>query len=191
MKLFVAGFVTFIATSIDDTIAYAPLMPTRRAKLLVSSGIVTATLADLGIAIFLSRFVRMLPYPRYIGAVGLFLLGIWIIWGRGLEPEPQVELLTRYPERFETTAVVSGPKLFFLGFTAFFLTGLDDTIAYSFLLVSPNAILGLSAGILTATGMGLLFVFFMSDRLKDIEHSREIGGGALMLLGVLIALGIL
>lgn len=191
LALFVAGFVTFFATGVDDTVAYSALMQTRRAKLLVSSGIVTATVLDIGIAIGLAGLVRQLPYPRYIGAIGLILLGAWVVWGKGLEPEERVVLLTRYPERFETDTAVSAPRLFFLGFTTFFLTGLDDTIAYSFLLVTPAAIVGLSAGILTATFVDLALIFVAADYLQRFEHTREIGGAALMVLGVAVATGVL
>ncbi|MFB6093653.1 MAG: hypothetical protein ABEJ77_01760, partial [Halanaeroarchaeum sp.] len=88
---------------------------------------------------------------------------------------------------------LTGPavELFVAGFLTFFFTGLDDTIAYSFLLTGQAAIIGFSAGILTATALDLLLVFFIADRLRDLPHTRVIGGLALVLLGLLLALRIL
>lgn len=190
-RLFVAGFITFFVTGLDDTIAYASFMQTRRAKLLVSSGIVTATILDILIAIFLSGLVRQLPYPHVIGGSGLILLGLWVLLKR--DPEQRRERIEARMEGGESDrrSLRHDGRLFFIGFITFFFTGLDDTIAYSFLLTGQAAIIGFSAGILTATVINLFLVFFIADRLRELPHTRIIGGLALIVLGFLLAFRIL
>lgn len=190
VELFVAGFVTFFATGLDDTVAYAPFMRTRRAKVFVSLGIVTATVLDILIAVFLSGLVRRLPYPHVIGGSGLFVLGLWIVLRRDVE-ERRERIEGRMEEPGEHPTIRQDLRLFGIGFITFFFTGLDDTIAYSFLLTTQAAIIGFSAGILTATAVDLLLVFFIADRLRRLPYTRAIGGLALMTLGLLLGLGIL
>lgn len=190
IELFVAGFITFFATGLDDTIAYAPFMQTKRAKLLVSSGIVTATVLDIIIAIFLSSLVRQLPYPHLIGGGGLFALGLWIVL-HGDSAARRERIESEMEDAKEHGSLRRDVRLFGIGFVTFFFTGLDDTIAYSFLLTTQAAIIGFSAGILVATGVDLLLVFFLADRLRKLPHTRLIGGAALMALGLLLAFQIL
>ncbi len=191
LTLFTVGFITFFATGLDDTIAYAPFMRTHKAKWMVSSGIVTATIIDIIIAVLIAGQIQKLPYTHYIGGAGLILLGAWIIWGKGMKPHPKVKMFTKHPNHFNQEKVVGAGKLFFLGFITFFLTGLDDTLAYSILLTRPGALIGITAGIFTATFVDLLLVFYVSEKMKKLKHTKLIGGGALIALGILIALEIL
>lgn len=190
VELFIAGFITFFVTGLDDTVAYAPFMQTRRAKVLVSSGIVTATILDILIAIFLSHLVRQLPYPHLIGGSGLVLLGLWILLKR--DPDQRRDRIeSRMEDEDDQQSVIQELRLFSIGFITFFFTGLDDTIAYSFLLTGQAAIIGFSAGILTATAVDLLLVFFVADRLRELPYTRVVGGLALIVLGLLLAFQIL
>lgn len=189
LKLFVVGFVSFFATGLDDTLAYAPFMRSRRDKVAVSSGIITATLVDLLIAVFLAGVVAQLPYTHLIGGGGLIILGLWVIWGKGLEISSSKlsaeEVVDKRDAKGRTTAP-SAQKLFFVGFATFFLTGIDDTLAYSLLLTTPAAFVGITLGIFAATFVDLLLVFFLSEKLGKLRHTREIGGAALIVLGLLL-----
>ncbi len=189
VELFLAGFITFFVTGLDDTIAYAPFMRTWRAKVLVSSGIVTATVLDILIAVFLSGLVRQLPHPHLIGGGGLVLLGLWVLLKR--DPEQRRNRIQSRMAEIEEPSLIQQLRLFSIGFITFFFTGLDDTIAYSFLLTGQAAIIGFSAGILTATAVDLLLVFFIADRLRKLPYTRIIGGLALIGLGMLLAFQIL
>lgn len=190
IKLFIAGFVSFFATGLDDTVAYASIIKSKREKMIISSGILTATALSILLAVFLSSLVQKLPNPHLIAGFGMIGLGVWVWSGIGLNPHPAFTMLTQHPEKYNVENVVSAPRLFFRGFISFFITGVDDIIAYSFLMTTPTAVAGLTTGIFVATFVDLGLVFYMAGRLKKLKHSKEIGGGLLMTLGVAILLGL-
>ncbi len=78
-----------------------------------------------------------------------------------------------------------------LGVTLFFATGLDDIIAYSNLMISNGAWEFISLGVITATIASVFMANLLSKSLKRMEHPERIGGSIILLMGVLVASGVL
>jgi hypothetical protein len=70
-------------------------------------------------------------------------------------------------------------------------TSFDIGIASAFLLIGRAASIGFSAGIRVASGVDLLLVCLIADRLRDLPCTRSIGGLVLIVFGGLLALQIL
>ena len=81
-KLLGIGFVTAVATVIDDTIAYSSLFLTSLSVApLVVLGIFIATLTQLAILIYFSKKIQKIKWKKEITVIGLIILSILIFVG--------------------------------------------------------------------------------------------------------------
>jgi len=81
-KLVGVGFLTAIATVIDDTIAYSSLfLDSISTAPYIILGIYIATSLELYAVIYFSKKIQKLPYKKEITTIGLLVLGILILTG--------------------------------------------------------------------------------------------------------------
>ncbi|MAH49433.1 hypothetical protein CMI37_26660 [Candidatus Pacearchaeota archaeon] len=81
-KLLGIGFITAVATVIDDTIAYSSLFLTSLSVApLVVLGIFMATITQLTILIYFSKKVQKIKWKKEITVFGLIILAILIFFG--------------------------------------------------------------------------------------------------------------
>ena len=81
-KLIGLGFLTALATIIDDTVVYSSLFLGQSSNFpFVIGGIFTATLLQLTAVIYLSKKVSKFKYKKEVTSFGLIILGILILTG--------------------------------------------------------------------------------------------------------------
>ena len=194
--LLVLGFVTFFATGIDDTVAYAGsyLEEERRDhKKSISLGIILGTFIALGIAVFAGSLMEALPSRHLIGGAVLITLGMIMFFKGKWVIHHKKKHFSKMEKKIKRPKSTKGRGIKFvgLGFILFFATGIDDIIAYSNLIMAKGVWLPICAGVLIATFISLIIAHFLSDKLKRFPHPEKIGAGIIILIGVLIALKIL
>ncbi len=80
LKLIFLGFITAIATVIDDTIAYSSVfLGSGQESIFATTGIFTATLIELTAVIYFSKKIQNIPYKRQITSFGLIILAFLIL----------------------------------------------------------------------------------------------------------------
>ncbi|MCW8965967.1 MAG: hypothetical protein OQK82_04660 [Candidatus Pacearchaeota archaeon] len=80
-KLVLFGFLTAIATVIDDTIAYSTVFIHAVNPLLPIAGIFSMTLLEIFVIIRFSRQVSRIKYKKEITAIGLVILSVLVFIG--------------------------------------------------------------------------------------------------------------
>ncbi|MCK5149869.1 hypothetical protein KAJ87_02995 [Candidatus Pacearchaeota archaeon] len=192
--LFALGFISFFATGIDDTFAYAGIyLKNQRngGKKLISFGIVLGTLIALGIAIFAGSLMEALPSKHLIGGAVLITLGVIMI-ARGQESSNKKKKhLSKIKKHLKQKPKYTKLKFIGLGMIIFFATGIDDLIAYSNLIMAKGSWIAICLGVLAATFVSLTIAYFLSNKLKKFPHPERIGGGIIIIIGILLALKIL
>ncbi|MCK4647681.1 hypothetical protein KAT24_02010 [Candidatus Pacearchaeota archaeon] len=196
LLLLAIGFVTFFATGIDDTVAYAGsyLEDGRKDhKRLISLGVILGTFIALAISIFAGSLMEALPSRHLIGGAVLIALGM-VMFFRGKWPMhhkkkhfSKLEKKIKHPKSSDH----KGIKFVGLGFILFFATGIDDIIAYSNLIMAKGVWLPICIGVLIATFVSLTIAHFLSDKLKKFPHPEKIGAGVIIIIGILLALKVL
>ncbi len=82
LKLVGIGFITAIATVIDDTIAYSSLfLKTGTIPVFVILGIYLATITQLIAIIYFSKKITKIPWKKEVTTIGLIILGVLILLG--------------------------------------------------------------------------------------------------------------
>jgi hypothetical protein len=82
LKLVALGFITAIATVIDDTIAYSSVFLTELSFApFAIAGIFLATIAELIAVIYFSKKLQNIPYKKQITTIGLVVLALLIFAG--------------------------------------------------------------------------------------------------------------
>lgn len=198
--LFAIGFVTFFATGIDDTVAYAGsyLKNGRKDhKALISLGVLLGTFIALGISVFAGSLMEALPSRHLIGGAVLITLGL-VMFARGKWSKHQKKTHLSKLDKHIKNPQSPGYGLKFenikfvgLGMVLFFATGLDDIIAYSNLIMAKGAWFAICLGVVIATFVSLIIAHLLADKLKKFPHPERIGAIVIIIIGVLLALKIL
>jgi hypothetical protein len=82
VKLIGIGFVTAIATVIDDTIAYSSLfLKTYSVAPFVIIGIYFAVITQIILIVRFSKYFKKVPFKKEITTIGLIILGILVLFG--------------------------------------------------------------------------------------------------------------
>ena len=198
----ILGFAAFFATGIDDTVAYAGSYLENRKKsykILISLGIILGTLIALGVSIFAGLLMEKYivvngkPIGNIVGGVVLTTLGLVMFtrgsWSKHKKKKP-LKRIEKH-SKTEKTSKFHGIKFLGLGMLLFFATGIDDIIAYSNLIMAKGSWWEICTGVLIATFVSLFIAHILSDKLKRLPHPEKIGAGIVMVIGVLLALGVL
>lgn len=202
---FILGFVTFFATGIDDTLVYAgSYLHNHKRKVhknMISIGIMIGTFIALGIAIYASSLMNLIPFKSLIGGGILILLGVIMFlhkprtWHKkkikffGFE-----KYLKKYIKNHKlkkNLKHIRYMKFIGLGILLFFSTGIDDLIAYSNLIMAKGAWLPICTGVIAGTIVSLIAANLLSYKLKRFAHPERIGGTIIIIIGILLASGIL
>ena len=194
--LFSLGFISFFATGIDDTLAYAGIYLKNQkngGKKFISLGIILGTFIALAIAIFAGSLMEALPSKHLISGAILITLGI-VIFNRGKFPiHKNKAKIKKIKKELKTVQISRFQNLKFIGLGTilFFATGIDDLITYSNLIMAKGSWLFICAGVVAATFLSLFIANILSDKLKRFSHPERIGGGIIIIMGILLALKIL
>lgn len=194
--LLTVGFVSFFATGIDDTIAYAGSYLKNKKKdksKLISLGIILGTLMALAIAVFAGSMLENLPAKHLIGGGVLILLGtLMFTQGRIAKHKKEAHILKiKKHLNYSTSPNHKNIKFIGLGIILFFATGIDDIITYSNLIMAKGSWLPISVGVMVATFVSLAIAHKLAGKLKKFPHPERIGAGIIILMGILLALKIL
>ncbi|MBA7519450.1 hypothetical protein ES705_11528 [subsurface metagenome] len=194
--LLAIGFVTFFATGIDDTVAYAGsyLEDGRKDhKTEISLGIILGTLVALSIAVLAGSLMEALPSRNLIGGTVLVTLGMIMLFKGKWTIHHKKTHFSKMERKIKRPKSTQGRGIKFvgLGFILFFATGIDDVIAYSNLIMAKGVWLPICAGVIIATFVALIIAHFLSDKLKRFPHPEKIGAGIIIIIGILIALKVL
>jgi len=200
--LFGLGFVSFWATGIDDTLAYAGLYIKNKRKdhkKFISFGIIIGTIVALILSIFAGSIMEKYvvvngqPVGHLVGGGILITLGILMFTKtnnkrkhhRDTHTKLKGHLKTPHSYRFITLKFIG------LGILIFFATGIDDIVAYSNLILAKGSWIEICVGVLIATILSLLIAHFLAGKLKRFKHPERIGGTIIIVIGILLALKIL
>jgi len=200
--LIALGFAAFFATGIDDTVAYAGSYLKNKKKsykALISLGILLGTLIALVISIFAGALMEKYivvngkPIGHIVGGVVLTTLGVVMFtrgaWARSKKKKhlTKIEQQKKKPKKNK----FHGVKFLGLGMLLFFATGIDDIIAYSNLIMAKGSWWEICLGVVIATFVSLFIAHILSDKLKKLPHPEKIGAGIIIIIGILLALGVL
>lgn len=191
--LLVMGIVTFFATGIDDTLVYAgSYLRNRRKdhKKLISLGIFAGTFIALGIAIFAGSVLASIPFKNLIGGGVLIALGaVTFIHKPGTWHKKKIRFFKMEKQINKSRSPdIKNFRFFLLGITLFLSTGIDDTIAYSNLIMAKGVWLPICLGVLIATLASLVVAHFLAHKLEKFPHPERIGGAMIIMIGVALAL---
>jgi len=175
---FVAGFVGYFATGVDDTVALAGILDSKVSKYLVSLGIFIATFFIILLAYFLSLGFYFLP--QWSGGAGLIFLGVWVAFHH---QKHFYRHHKRHQPKIQTFLEES--RYVWAGFFVKMLTGVDDILAYAFILLIPGAFYGITLGVLFATALEIYIVISISKRFLQIKNKEIYAGASLVVLGIL------
>ncbi len=198
---FILGFVTFFATGIDDTLVYAGSYlhnhKKKNYKKMMSIGIMIGTFIALGIAVCASSLMKLIPFKNLIGGGILITLGVIIFlhkprtWHKkkvkffGFEKYLKKHLKNSHFKNIKKIKFIG------LGILLFFSTGIDDLIAYSNLIMAKGFWLPICIGVIAGTIVSLIVANLLSRKLKRFSHPERIGGTIIIIIGTLLASGIL
>jgi len=186
IRYFTAGFLTKFITGFDDSLTHIPIInyvtKTRAGKFAFAFGIFSAICLAIVFAVFFSYLLKLIPYYRYIVACLLFLLAI-IIYQGGIPQKRTRKTEIKMTKIKKTKTKISGKraiKLFLFGFIASFITVIDDTLAYSSILLREGLerIIVIS-GILSATILQIFLIIYFSKKLHNLSFKNELSAGAL------------
>ena len=200
--LLAIGFVTFFATGIDDTVAYAGSYLEERNKnhsKLISLGIILGTLIALIIAIFAGALMEKYivvngkPIAHLVGGSILITLGLIMFFKGKLVMHHKKKHYKKLKTKIKPKQKSKGHNLRFvgLGMVLFFATGIDDLIAYSNLIMAKGVWWPICAGVLIATFVALILAHLLSNKLKKLPHPDKIGATIIIIIGILLALKVL
>jgi|GEM_PF-1121128 len=199
LEFFIVGFIAFFATGLDDTLAYAPFLKSRIAKLSVSSGIILATAINIGLAFYFAKYMILLPYPNLIGGSGLIILGILLYYKKiGGHREPHAKhhhrrhkaVINRIHRQPTPPNSETLQELFFAGFATFFMTRLDETIIYAALFMNPITRNAITLGIIVATALDIIIAAYLASTFAKFKSPHKIGAILLWGLGFAIMGGL-
>lgn len=201
LVLFALGFVTFFATGIDDTVAYASSYLKDKCESherLISAGVILGTIIALMIAIFAGTLMEAIPSRHLVGAAVLITIGILkLAQGEGYIKRIKARLSRQHDENHKQIHKVAkkskslgAVRFVSLGMILFFSTGIDDIIAYSNLVMAEGSWFWISAGVMVATSLALVAAHFLASRLKKLKHPQRIGAVLIIIIGVLLGLQI-
>jgi predicted tellurium resistance membrane protein TerC len=160
---------------------------------MISLGIFLGTIISLIIAIFAGGLMNTIPNRHLVG--GLILVGIGLmsfVHTNNRWHHKKIHLF-RVKKKLKKSRKTNPSNLKFisLGMILFFATGIDDTLAYSELIMASGGWLSISIGVLIATCISLIIANSLSGFLKKIPHPEKIGGSLVILIGILLILKIL
>lgn len=196
------GFVSFFATGVDDTLAYAGVYlehNQRDHKQFFSFGIILGTFIALGISIFAGSLMEKYfvvngqPIGHLIGGAVLVSVGLITFSRKRKTRQHKKSHIKSMKEKIKrsNSPILTDIKFIGLGLVLFFATGIDDIITYSNLILAKGEWLFISSGVLVATFVSLVIAHFLSGRLDGFKHPEKIGGGIIIIIGLLLALKIL
>ncbi len=190
-KYFLAGLGTKIATGFDDTLTHIPIISyltkTWREKFAFSVGIFVAVCLALAFALVFSYLIPSIPYYRYILSGIIFTLSILIY----LEVF-QKKRDKKANSKIRKVRYCTGRryfKLLLFGFIAATATVIDDTLAYSSILVHAQKSSAVF-GILFATVLEISLVIKFSKKLSHFKYKKHLASGGLLILSILIFFGV-
>jgi len=200
--LFGLGFISFWATGIDDTLAYAGLYIKNRRKdhkKFISLGIIIGTIIALILSIFAGSIMEKYlvvdgqPVGHLVGGGILVTLGILMFTKTSNKIKSHKETHTKLKKHLKTPKSNKFIILKFLGLgiLIFFATGIDDIITYSNLILAKGSWIEICLGVLIATFISLIIAHFLAGKLKRFNHPERIGGIIIIVIGLLLALKIL
>lgn len=197
----ISGFLVKIVTGFDDLMVHIPIVTnitkTRIGKIAFSLGILAAiTLAILLSTVF-SSLLKFIPNSRYIAGTLMLLLAFSIQFNLfSGKPRKKAEIKLKSKKvkeetKFKKISIKRFFKLLLIGFITAFVTVIDDTIAYSSVLITiknlPLAILG----IYLATILELVAIIYFSRKIRKFPYKKQITVAGLIILAVLLFYGIL
>lgn len=199
--LFVLGFVTFFATGIDDTVAYASSYLKDGCdshESLISARVILGTIIALVIAIFAGTLMKAIPSRHLVGAAVLVTIGVLkLAHGEGYFKLLKKRLSKIHRKHHKRThkiikkfKSIGSIRFVGLGMILFFSTGIDDIIAYSNLIMAEGSWFWISAGVMVATIMALIVAHLLAHKLEKLKHPQRIGSLLIITIGILLALQI-
>ncbi len=192
-KYFFSGVFVKLITGFDDTLVHIPIMTnvakTRKGRFAFSLGIFLAVSLAILVSFLFASVLRSIPYYRYISSGLIFLLAIFVY----VSPF-SAKNKTKLRRRISKTQKTPAKRIFQLvglGFITAFATVIDDTLAYSSLLVQKYSAIPVISGILYATILELFIIVSFSTKLQKIKYKKEITTLGLLILSLFILLGVL
>lgn len=193
LSFLIKGFLAKIIAGADDTLTHTPLISlltkTKEGKFIFISGMFTSILILIAISIVFANLLQSIPYKNIISALLLLILAAVVYCNR------YIHLGRKKYFAWAKRAVFQRPKsltLFGTGMLVFLATGIDDLIVYSALLTTTLAKqLLVATGILAATILELMAVFYFSKAISQIKHLEKITIAGLIILAILVGFQII
>ncbi|MBD3318486.1 hypothetical protein GF342_01100 [Candidatus Woesearchaeota archaeon] len=190
---FIQGFAAKIITGADDSLTHIPLISSltkkRSDRLFFIAGMLLSIVTLIVLSVFFARLLTSIPYRHLISSALLVALAIFIYidkfahFGRERFAKFIASLKRTRKRRLFTYAII--------GYFAFFATGIDDVIVYSSILVHVQTQFIIAAGILTASIVQFIIIFYLSAVVRKIKHIENITIIGLLVLALLIGLQII
>lgn len=190
MILFIEGFIIKVLASFDDTLTRIPLIAaltrTKMGKVAFAIGSLLSEIVAIVIVMIFTEFIRDIPFIKYIISfiIVIFALlvyfDIFVSKSREKTEEKIVKIKSLSTQRFFQLVV--------LGFLISFITVLDDILVFVPLFIHENINKMIPAlGIIVATLIQLILVFYFGHKMKDFKYKKEIAAIALVVLAILVA----
>ena len=187
LNAFLTGFFTKLITGIDDSFVHIPIIAhitkTRKGKIAFALGILLAITFALILGALFASLLRGFQYYNCVSGGLIIVLAFLIyfnLFGR---------LFSKKEKSLKKT-VFSTRRFFNLlgtGFLIALITIIDDTIAYSAILLAKfNVLIYVVLGIYFATFCQLFLIIYFSSQVQKIPYKREISFIGLLVLGILI-----
>lgn len=186
MKFFIEGFIAKILTGADDTLVHIPLVTSltkkRMGRLFFISGMFTSVVLLSFLSLEIAVLTQNIPYKNIIASLMLLTVAGLVVWNKLEEREKQAE--KRIGKKVKKKNLFG---LFFTGMLAFLITGIDDVLVYSAILIKPfSQRVLILAGIWTAAIVELIIVFYFSKQISKVKHAHIISAIGLVILAVIV-----
>jgi putative Ca2+/H+ antiporter (TMEM165/GDT1 family) len=194
VKYFLSGLFVKLLAGFDDTMTRIPIMAnmtkTKKGRIAFAIGIFIAVALVTAFAFVFASVIRSIPYSRYISAILIFALAMFIHFDLFTEkPKKKIRKKLQHVRRVSVERFF---KLMGFGFLTAFATIIDDTIAYSGLFLNTLANpIPVILGIFSGTILQLIVIVYFSQKFSKLKYQKEITVFGLVLLSLIIALGFL
>lgn len=189
IKSLISGFFVKAITGIDDTVTQIPLISTvtysKIGKIAYSLGVLLAISLAVVVSFLFASAIKQFEYSRYIAASLVFFLALLIYFDIFIHaPKKKAEQKIKKLREITNKRFL---KLIGIGFIAAFVTVIDDTIAYSSVLLgklstTPFVI----AGIFLATFTELFIIVYFSKIITKFKYKKQVAVSGLIILSFLI-----
>lgn len=197
IKYLITGFLVKVITGVDDMMTHIPIISSitrnRKGKIIFSTGILSAIILAVVFATFFTSLIKQMPYYRYILAAIIFILA-GMIYSDSLKIK-KVKKTEKRINKIKKSKKISKKrfaKLFLTGFVSSFATVIDDSLAYSSVLIGNpgEKVLGIT-GILTAAVIQIILIIYFSRKISKIPYRNIISATGLVIIGFLILLRVI